>query len=81
MVALVEEESLNVRCQQLIISGGVKDFLDGYYLTKRAPLPAIYGQASAFLKYAREDYATLHRYVSTQLRGLELANAYLHPRI
>ena len=77
---LTQEKDISVRCENLIISGGVKGFLDGYYLTSRSTLPAIYGQASAFLRYAREDYGTLHRFVTTQLRGLELAKAYLHPR-
>jgi isopentenyl-diphosphate delta-isomerase len=66
-----------VQCKHLIISGGLRTFLDGYYLTEKSKLPAIYGQASAFLKYAREDYTTLQRYVGAQVRGLELANAYL----
>ena len=77
---LLAAEPAAVRCRQLIISGGVRDFLDGYYLTESSELPAIYGQASAFLRYAREDYATLARYVNTQLRGLELAHAYLRVR-
>ncbi|OAV43363.1 isopentenyl-diphosphate delta-isomerase [Lewinella sp. 4G2] len=82
-IAINEDGSLNedIKTQHLIISGGVKDFLEGYYLTERSVLPAIYGQASAFLKFAREDYATLQRYVATQIRGLELANAYLRIRI
>ena len=69
-----------VRCKNLIASGGVRDFLDGYYLIQKSRLPAVYGQASAFLRYAREDYGTLQRYVNTQLRGLELAYAYLRVR-
>lgn len=63
--------------RHLIVSGGVRTFLDGHYLVERSELPAVYGQASAFLKFAREDYATLQRYVATQIRGLELARAYL----
>ncbi|NJB86859.1 isopentenyl-diphosphate delta-isomerase [Lewinella marina] len=77
---LVVEEGDKVRCANVIVSGGVSDFLDGYYLTELSALPAIYGQASAFLRHAREDYLTLQRYVATQLRGLELAKAYLRPR-
>lgn len=69
-----------VQCKNLIASGGVRNFLDGYYLTQKSKLPAIYAQASAFLRYAREDYTTLQRYVNTQLRGLELAHAYLRVR-
>ncbi|MBB4079640.1 isopentenyl-diphosphate delta-isomerase [Lewinella aquimaris] len=77
---LTMDDTLTVRCQNLIVSGGVQGFLDGYYLTEIATLPAIYGQASAFLRHAREDYDSLHRYVASQIRGLELAKAYLHPR-
>ena len=77
---LLRSETVPVACQNLIISGGVQGFLDGYYLTELAGLPAVYGQASAFLRYARVDYASLRRYVTSQLRGLELARAYLRPR-
>jgi isopentenyl-diphosphate delta-isomerase len=70
-----------VQCKNLIVSGGLQNFLDGYYLTEMSALPAVYGQASAFLRYSREDYATLKRYVLTQVRGLELARAYLRPRL
>src|SRR5512133_1139130 len=38
-------------CRQVIISGGITSFLDGYWLINRCKLPAIYGQASEFLKY------------------------------
>ncbi len=78
--ALCAELGESVRTQALILSGGVRDFLDGYYLLRRAPLPAVYGQASGFLKYAREDYAMLHRYAESQVRALELAYAYLQVR-
>ncbi|MBP6826501.1 MAG: isopentenyl-diphosphate delta-isomerase [Saprospiraceae bacterium] len=67
----------NLRVKNVIISGGVRDFLDGYYLLKKSVLPAVYGQASGFLKYARGDYAELRIFVEAQVRGLELANAYL----
>lgn len=75
------ELASHVRCHHLIISGGIQTFLDGYYLTQKSIIPAVYGQASAFLRYAREDYPTLQRYVRTQIRGLELAGAYLRPRL
>lgn len=76
----VQGARTQVRCEHLIASGGIQNFLDGYYLIETSELPAIYGQASAFLRYAREDYATLQRYVNTQLRGLELAYAFLRVR-
>jgi len=67
-------------CKQLIISGGVKDFLDGYYLIEKANFSAIYGQASGFLKHAQEDYDTLYQHVERQIEGLKLAKAYLKVR-
>ena len=69
-----------VVCEQIIISGGVSSFLDGYYLINKIQVPAIYGQASAFLKHARGSYEELHAHVDAQIRGLELAKAYLRVR-
>ncbi len=66
-----------VLCQQLIISGGVRDFLDGYYLIEKANFEAIYGQASGFLKHAQGDYDTLYQHVERQIEGLKLAKAFL----
>jgi len=75
---LVEEMGEKVKCQELIISGGVKDFLDGYYLIKKSSLNAIYGQAGAFLRHARGDYEQLQKFVLNQRTGLQMAFAYLH---
>ncbi len=66
--------------KQIIISGGITNFLDGYFLIERSVLPAIYGQASGFLKYAMEDYNQLQDYVTKQIEGLSLAKAYLKPK-
>ncbi|MCK4745617.1 MAG: hypothetical protein KAT15_01205 [Bacteroidales bacterium] len=72
---IVEEET--PVCKELIISGGVKTFLDGYYLVRKSTLPAVYGMASTFLKYAREDYSQLRDFVHSQVEGLEMAYSYL----
>jgi len=77
---LLEELGERTRCRQFIISGGVKTFLDGYYLTNRLQAPAIYGQASGFLRHARGNYEELQQYVAAQVEGLELANAFLRLR-
>lgn len=63
--------------REVIISGGIKDFLDGYYLLKKLKTPAVYGQASGFLMHAMESYEDLHKYVESQIDGLRLAFAYL----
>ncbi|GLR17809.1 beta/alpha barrel domain-containing protein [Portibacter lacus] len=74
---IIEELKTDCLCKQVIVSGGVRDFLDGYYYIERLNVPAIYGQASAFLKYAREDYEQLRQYVDAQVSGLRLAKAFL----
>lgn len=74
---IVAELGDNIRCRQIIVSGGIQDFLDGFYCLKKLTLPAIYGQASAFLKYAQGDYADLKAFIEMQIRGLELAEAFL----
>jgi len=74
---LVRELGPDLRCQQIIVSGGIKNFLDGYYAIEKVELPAIFGMASAFLKHARGDYSLLASSVDRQVRGLELARAYL----
>ncbi len=76
MVNSIVEEG-DVQCNSIIVSGGIKSFLDGYYLIQKSALPAIYGQASGFLKYAKEDYKQLQEYTSSQIKGLELAYAFL----
>ena len=72
-----EEE---VNCRQIIISGGIRNFLDGYYLMKKCHLPAIYGQASKLLKYANESYESLEEYLDAQIKGLLFADAFLKVR-
>ena len=72
-----EELGDKMLCRQVIISGGIRNFLDGYYLTEKLNLPCVYGQASGFLKHARGGYEELHEYVAAQVKGLEIANAFL----
>ncbi len=72
---LADEPGIN--CRQFIISGGIKSFLDGFYLMKKLKTTSIFGQASGFLRHAKEGYDELHQYVSYQVNGLNLANTYL----
>lgn len=74
---LVEELGTDRKCNLIIASGGVKDFLDGYYLVTLCKIPTIYAQASAFLKYALDDYDTLRDYVLLQIEGYKMATALL----
>ncbi len=72
---LKEEQIIN--CSSFIISGGVKNYLDGHYLMEKLQADCIYGQASAFLKHAEISYEALSQYISEQIKGLMIAQAYL----
>ncbi len=62
---------------ELIISGGIQNYLDGYYLIALSPLKAVYGQASNFLRHAQGDYKFLQDFVSSQVKGYQLARSLL----
>jgi len=69
-----------VRCKSFILSGGIKDFLDGYYLMHKLNFKSIYGQASGFLAPARKSYQALFDHVKAQVNGLQIAYTYLQVR-
>lgn len=77
---VISDLGMQCRCRQVIISGGVRNFLDGYYLIEQLQVPAVYGQASGFLKYAKESYELLQRYITLQIRGYAYAKQYLKVR-
>jgi isopentenyl-diphosphate Delta-isomerase len=64
-------------CRQVIISGGIRTFLDGYYFMSKSILPAIYGQASGMLRHACSDYEELRLFIMEQINGLIFARAFL----
>ncbi|MFZ1705773.1 MAG: isopentenyl-diphosphate delta-isomerase [Saprospiraceae bacterium] len=74
---IVDKKLVKVACNELIISGGISDFLDGFYLMKKSRLSSVYGQASGFLKHAMGDYEALYEYVSHQKEGLSIAHTFL----
>ncbi len=74
---ILEKEANAVKCREIILSGGIRNFLDGYYWMKKINAKAIYGQASGFLKYADESQEALDNYILSQIEGLQLAHTYL----
>lgn len=70
----------DLKCNQLIISGGIRSYLDGYYYVSRSKIPAIYAQASAFLKHSQGEYEPLRRFVAGQIEGYRMAQALLKIR-
>lgn len=69
-----------VKTRYIIFSGGIKTFLDGYFLIAQSPLPAVYGQASEFLRHASEGTEALDAFVRTQIKGLLNARCFLKPK-
>ncbi len=75
--AITQEKPDNIKTKRVIISGGVKHFLDGYYFMELCRMPAMYAQASPMLKHALEGYDALEEYIRLQLEGLKMSNAFL----
>lgn len=71
------KENPNAACRQLIISGGIQNSLDGYFLISKSELPAVFGMASAVLRHASESYESLAEFVQNQVEMLRLAKTYL----
>jgi len=76
-VNLLLQEVEEPQCRQLIISGGIKNYLDGYHLVSLSQLPAVYGMASSVLKHATGDYDELKAFIGNQLKAYRLAQHFL----
>lgn len=74
---LLKELGDKVQCRTFIISGGIKNFLDGYYFIQKSNANALYGQASEMLRHARESQEDLDEFIRGQIEGLLLARAFL----
>lgn len=66
-----------ISCKKIIVSGGLRSFLDGYYLIQKLPGAGLYGQAAPLLKYARESYTLLEQFISWQMQGWRFAETFL----
>ena len=61
----------------IIISGSIKNYLDGFFYNEICPLNSVYGQAAGFLKHAMGEYEELENYVRNQTQGYAFAKRYL----
>ena len=76
----IAERDDQIKCSEIIISGGIQNFLDGYYLMEKCKFKSVYGQASTLLKHAKESYEDLQAYLISQKQGLQISKAYLKLR-
>lgn len=74
---IVQTYSNEIKCHQLIISGGITNSLDGFYLTKESKIPAIFGMGNAFLTQASLGIDELRSYCENLIWSYQLAQNYL----
>lgn len=74
---LLQKNKSDYQCNTLIVSGGIKGFLDGYYLSEKSHLSTLIGQASALLKRALVSYEAVDEYLDLQHKGWALCQNYL----
>lgn len=75
---LMSSKPSEVRLETLIISGGVRSYLEGHYFTELSNIPAVYGMASPFLTMARLGEEQTRNFVREQIEGLKMAKQFLH---
>ena len=80
MVNEVVSKSNKYSCKQVIISGGITNILDGYYLQQLCKLSSVIGMGSALLKVASGDYDELRNFLQQVEKSYQLASAYLKIR-
>ncbi len=71
---------LNPQNKEFIISGGIKNVLDGYELKTKLRAPSVIGQAQAFLNPAIEGYDALETYFISLRESLLTARGILSVR-
>ena len=74
---IIERAPAEINTKTIIVSGGIKTFLDGYYHINKIPHQAMYAHASQFLKYALLGESALTDFVESQIQGLSMAHSYL----
>lgn len=63
--------------KEFIISGGIKNFLDGYYYNSILNAPSIYGYAAKILKYAVQSETKLIKFLQDEIKSYSFAKNFL----
>ena len=66
-----------VQCDNIIISGGVKDPITAHNLMQECQLNSVVGMASELLKYSMGEYEELQNYINELQESFDLAKAYI----
>ena len=79
MVDIVNEITMDhpVQCKQVVVSGGIRNFLDGYYFTQKCSIPAVYGMAGVILQHALTSKKDLFDFIEAEKHGYTFAQSFL----
>ncbi|HPR32340.1 MAG TPA: isopentenyl-diphosphate delta-isomerase [Prolixibacteraceae bacterium] len=73
--ALASEKSMP--CRSLILSGGIRNFLDGYYYMQQSIMPSVYGMANVLLQHALISKNDLFDFIRADIEGYRFASRFL----
>ncbi|MBN1926452.1 MAG: type 2 isopentenyl-diphosphate Delta-isomerase [Prolixibacteraceae bacterium] len=82
MLSWVNDEVFDhsAHCKNLIISGGIRNYLDGYYYIQKSTLPALYGMANVLLQHAMASKDDLFSFIKAEIEGYKFASRFLSVR-
>lgn len=79
MIEVINEHQL-FNNKEIIISGGITNFLDAHYLQKNLNAPSHIGMAGQILLKASEGEEELTNFLNEQILGLSFCRSFLHLR-
>ncbi len=74
---ILREKKSSPKCENIIISGGIKNYLDGHFLLNKLACNGLIGQGQSLLRRALISEEKLHSYISEQISGLMLSREFL----
>jgi len=69
-----------LKAPELILSGGIRNFLDGYYCIQQSKLPSVYGMANTLLQKALHSKKVLFDFIRAEKIGYDFAQSFLKIR-
>ena len=72
----ISENSSGLKCKSFIISGGIKNSIEGFKYQSALKTQSLIGMASSFLKVA-DDYGKLKEFALNEIENLKLAKCFL----
>jgi isopentenyl-diphosphate delta-isomerase len=74
---ILDQFNGELACKKIILSGGIRSFLDGHYLMNKLGCFSFVGQGKNFLERALISKDELRTYISSQVESLAMAKKFL----